>query len=475
MDRPAPARPRVRRLFVRGLALVHLAALGSLWWQLEALVGSQGILPVAPWLEAVGEYHGASAVWRVPTLAWLWPDTAGLHALCGLGVGAALALLLGVAWEGPLLAILAVVYLSLSVVGREFLSFQWDTLLVESTVAGLVVARWHPSDRPAPPWAWWILWWLAFRLMFGAGFVKLWSGDEAWASVAALDVHFETQPLPNPLSWWAHHLPRSLLRVGVVLTFVVELVLPWLIVAGRAGRAALFVGATGLMAALALTGNYGFFQPLTVVLCLTVLDDGHLAAVFGGPVVARPPWRPVPWGRAAGAGLLLGLSLLRVPLHVVPYDRLPTWWQSAVAAIAPFRIVNQYGLFAVMTTERPEVVLEASQDGRRWRELSLRAKPGPLDRVPPQVAPHMPRVDWQLWFAALGRCERQPWLWSLMARIREGSPAITPLFVPGTFDDGPPRHVRAVRYRYRFTEPGAEGIWTRERLGLYCPPQGPGG
>lgn len=458
-----PSTRLVRWLFLRGLAATHLIALLSLWWQIDALVGPDGILPLAPWLEALRDHYGGPIPGRLPTLAWVWPSMTALHLQCAIGVAIAVALLVTRIPEGPGLLALAAIYLSVSTAGRLFWQFQWDTLLVEATVTALVVARWSRRDREPPVVAQALTWWLAFRVLFLGGIVKLTSGDPQWSNLTALDVHFFTQPLPNPLSRAAHHLPAVLRQAGVAATLIVELVLPWLIVFGRRGRAVVFAAGTALMTGLALTGNYGFFQLLTVVVLLPLLDDAHLGHDDrAAPAVSAP-------AVTALAGSLFVLSALHSPTRIVSPTALPSWWQAIVHRTAPFRVANPYGLFAVMTDRRPEIVFEVTTDGRTWRELALAAKPGPVDRVPAQVAPHMPRLDWQLWFAALGRCERNPWVMALMHRMVDGPGPVARLFPPGSFDGPPILAVRAQRYDYRFAPWGSDAVWTRQPLGLYCP------
>jgi hypothetical protein len=460
----------VRSLYLRGIALCHLLALLSFWVQAEALVGDGGITPLSRYLPAILAGRGPLAHLQLPSLLWLWPDMAAVHLLLLVGVGLSVALLVGsvgvgIVWEGPVVVALWAIYLSLCSVSDVFLGYQWDSLLVEATFCAAFVARWHPQTGEPPRWAWWVQWWLLFRLMFFAGYVKWTSGDPSWPQLTALDVHFWTQPLPGPLSRWAHHWPAWLHALGVMFTLLVELVVPFAIPFGRQARllaASLF---SALMLALALTGNYGFFQLLTVVLCLSLLDDRHL------PRWLRERLTPASVG---SPGWHLGLPLASLWFLVsllwgVGYEELPPAGQRTLQALYPFRTVNPYGLFAVMTTDRLEIVLEGSDDGQRWRELHTRFKPGPLDRVPPQVAPHMPRVDWQLWFAALGSCRENPWLIRLMMQVADGSRAIEGLFLPGTFEQGHPQKVRAVIYRYTFAAPGSEAVWERELLGPYCP------
>lgn len=451
-----PPTTRVRGLYVRGIGLVHVIAFASLWWQIQGLVGSDGIVPFAELFASAEAQIGPDAGWSFPGLLWWFRSDGALHLVCAAGVLLGGAVLLGAPYAGPQLLALAGLYLSVSSAGWVFLRFQWDTLLVETSVVAAFVGSWRWHPREPSLFAWVLHWWLLFRLMFFAGWVKLASGDPTWANFTALDVHFWTQPLPNPLSRVAHAAPRWLHQALVGFTFAVELVLPFAILAGRRGRLAVFVGFTALMLGLATTGNYGFFQLLSIVLAISVLDDHHLP---GKPSSGAAP--PASWPSVAlGSGLVV-LSLIQIAR--------PAWGTSVLAATAPLRIVNRYGLFATMTTDRPEILLEGSTDGRTWRPLPLRYKPGALDRPPPQVAPHMPRLDWQMWFAALGTCRRNPWLVRLMQEVANGNPRMDSFFVAGTFDEDRPTRVRAIRARYTFTDLGHDDVWSRTRLGPYCP------
>jgi hypothetical protein len=460
LSAPAPPRAVVRTLYVRGLGLVSATAFGSWLLQHQALIGPQGLSPLSPWLAAVARKYGHGAYLEAPTLLWLAPEWTGAPAWLGLLVSALL--VVGVPLEGPLLLAAWALYLTIAVAGQRFLQFQWDTLLLESLLCASFVARWNPRRNTQPrAFAWWAQWWLFFRLCFFAGWVKLASGDPTWRDLTALDYHFWTQPLPNPLSRWFHHLPGWVHAAGVAATFAVELVLPFGILLGRWPRLVLAAAFTGLMGSLAVSGNYGFFQLLSVVLVLPLLDDGFLPARWVArlaPTEGTGGWWAAP--PAAVWALLGGLAALR--------DHRPEWGTALLSAVSPFRSTNSYGLFANMTEDRDEVLLEGTWDGVTWRELHLRAKPGPVDRIPPQVAPGMPRVDWQLWFAALSTCERNPWVRDLMQRVADGAPPVLDLFVDGTFADGPPLAVRATRWRYTFAPPGAATVWERTPKGAYC-------
>ena len=401
MSSPGSEGVLTRFVVLRGLALVCLLAILSLWVQVHGLVGARGLMPFAPWLERVAEVYGAEALWRAPTLLWWWPTDGGLTALCALGVLASLTLLVGVA-EGPSLLVLLATYLSLQIAGQRFLGYQWDTLLTETLFVALFLASWRPIGwrAPAPaPAALWALRLLLFKLMFLAGWVKLASGDAVWRDLTALTYHYWTQPLPNPLSWSAHQQPMWLHQAACAAMFLCELVLPFgALLPQRWPRRLCFVGTVSTMGGLALTGNYGFFQLLTVVLALSLLDDADLATVVPGR------WRPLSRGPSSSwvrwvVGLLLlpwlVLSVVRSDLRMRDgrLEDWPGWVQTAMRWTGPFRVVNAYGLFANMTEARPELIVEGSVDGgRTWVPYSFKAKPGALDRRPVQIARHMPRL-----------------------------------------------------------------------------------
>jgi hypothetical protein len=463
-------------LFLRGLALVHLIAFVSLWVQVDGLIGPHGILPAGPLLAAVHQQLGAAAYWQLPTVCWWIGTGAALHVLCGIGVVAALALFAGIA-PAPMLGVLWLAYLSLCGVGQVFFNFQWDALLIEATFLAVWIAPWSLLplwSRPRPPrLARWLIVWLLFRLMFLSGAVKLSSGDPNWAHLTALSFHFETQPLPTPLAWSAHQLPPWLLRASCALMFVIELGLPWLFfVRWRRARHAAALATIAFMLLIALTGNYTFFNLLTIILCLPLLDDAFWR---------RPPASTVRSLRFAPQPILRPLTILLVvfsTLQALPsiFRRihLPSAFYALADGIAPFRSVNNYGLFMVMTTSRPEIIIEGSRDGRTWLPYEFPDKPGDPARRPPWVAPHQPRLDWQMWFAALGDLQDNRWMIALCDQLLRGNPTVSALFARNPFPGQPPRYIRAVLYDYHFTtrtERARTGRWWRRTpIDFYLPP-----
>jgi hypothetical protein len=467
-------------LFLRAVGLCFFAAFLSLWVQVDGLVGSQGILPVGRLLEAGRSQLSPGERWAfLPTLCWWNGSDAFLHFLCGAGALASLAVILGLV-PAPALLLCWASYLSLCVAGQDFLEFQWDLLLLETGLLAVLLApvkRWrmgsaleaHRIARVLPLW-------LLFRLVFSSGFVKLASGDAAWRNLTALAYHYWTQPLPTWTAWYASHHPLWFQKLSCVLLFAIELGAPFFILAPRRLRLLAAAAMALLQAMIASTGNYAFFNFLTIALCLLLIDDAAFPVRLREKAAADPLARSGRWPGlvlfpAAGFLLLMSFIAFAATLRV----RLP--WPGFVISIAraavPFRSVNTYGLFAVMTTSRPEIVMEGSSDGVTWKAYEFRWKPGDLQRRPRFVAPHQPRLDWQMWFAALGGPSEQPWFFPFCARLLEGDPAVTRLLATNPFPKAPPYYLRAVLYDYRFTtaaEHRATGAWwAREEKGLYAP------
>jgi len=472
-----------RWLFLRLLGVSYLIAFVSLWAQIDGLIGRDGILPASEYLKAVGERVGSLKYWWLPTFCWFNAGDASLHLQCGLGVLLSLLLIAGVA---PVLdlAVLWAVYLSLSTACREFLSFQWDILLLETGFLAIFLAprRWLPKlSRETPPslTVLWLLRWLLFRLMFMSGAVKLLSADSTWWNLTALNVHYETQPLPTWIGWYAHQSPEWFQKASVVIMFVIELACPFLIFCGRRARQFACAAFVLLMLLISLTGNYCFFNLLTVTLCVLLLDDPVLRRVFRKWMAAAPATRPAKPNRggaigvgALAAGILL-LSSVQTMARLSGREDLGRSLLALVRLVSPLRTVNSYGLFSVMTTTRPEIVVEGSNDGVTWLPYEFKWKPGALNRWPAFVAPHQPRLDWQMWFAALGDYRGNPWFINFLVRLLQGSPQVLTLLENNPFPDKPPRFVRATVYEYHFTNRAARARtgewWRRQRRGLYCP------
>ncbi len=465
--------------FLRALAVVWFIAFASLWWQLRGLVGPNGVLPAQPYLDAVAKELGGRRWWQTPTLCWIFGAGWFLHALCLGGLALSVAVFLRVV-QPVCLALLWLSYLSLCPPGQVFLNFQWDALLLETGLLAVFLAPWRlvGRERTEPPrFARWLLWWLFFRLMFMSGLVKLTSGDETWRNLTALTLHYETQPLPTWIGWWVHQLPLWFHKLSCAVMFAVELVVPFLLFGPRRLRHAAALAQIALQTIIALTGNYTFFNLLTAALCLLFFDDawwarwaGIAPAPYGGVAAAhdrRPGAHRAPLQRRAVAAVfaaMLSASLIITLPSVVRPQQWPGWYVRAYRVIAATRSVSSYGLFRVMTKARPEIVIEGSDDGREWTAYEFKWKPGDLRRRPGFVAPHQPRLDWQMWFAALGHPQRQQWVRNLCEHLLRGTPAVAGLLAGDPFPRKPPRRIRAVLYEYRFTTPAERrrtGRWWR--------------
>src|SRR3990172_7605097 len=391
-----------RWIFLRGMAAVYFIAFASLSTQILALVGSDGISPATMFLEAVYSKIGAGGTLYYPTLAWWNSGDATLTGMCTVGMIAAALLFVGFV---PRLsaAVAWVLYFSIFSVGQVFLNYQWDSLLLEAgflTIFFAPFGLWYirPGGTQPPATIRWLLWLLAFRLMFMSGAVKLTAGDPNWWSLSALAYHYQTQPLPNSVSWYAHQLPLWFHQFSAVVMFLIELGAPLLIFTPRRLRHLGALSLIALQGLIFLTGNYAFFNLLSVVLCLALLDDGILTRFV--PHTFRRTGLKKQRPGAAGRGffvIMVALNFIQAAGLFVPRALFPLPIATFTGWGARFHLVGGYGLFRVMTTRRPEIVLEGSYDGNEWKPYELRYKPGDPSRGLPWVAPHQPRLDWQVW------------------------------------------------------------------------------
>ena len=483
LSREPPRFALSRGIFLRLLGFVYFVAFASLAPQLPGLVGSDGLLPAAGYLERAYDLWGVDAYLELPTLLWIWPGDGLLTALCWLGIALSIAAMVGIA-PIAVFASLWALYLSLAVAGQDFLFFQWDLLLLETGVLAVLYAPagwWPPLQTRHSPSAAarWLVWGLAFKLTFLSGVTKLLSGDETWSGLTALRYHYETQPIPTWIGWYAHNAPDWFGTLSVGVMFLVELVVPFVILFPTRFRGARIAGCALLcllQVLIAATGNYGFFNLLTLVLYASLLDDAAILRLL--PWLWTPPGyaqRGAPergmrrTALAVVATLVAILSALTFVRELRRPAPMPEWSNALLRTVAPLRSVSGYGLFRVMTTERPEIVIEGSADGDTWSEYRFPWKAGELDRAPGFVQPHMPRLDWQMWFAALDPQRQAHWLFALVDGLLENDPAALELLDGNPFDDEPPAFVRLVMYRYRFTTPeeGAQGDWWKRELTGY--------
>jgi len=508
-----------QRWFLRALGAIYLIAFVSLWVQVDGLVGSNGLSPVNQFLPAVRAQLGPDACTFLPTLCWLNSSDAFLHFLCGSGVLCSLLLYFEIAPAVSLLA-LFVLYLSLTAAGQVFFNFQWDVLLLETGFLSIFFAPWRlwprqllwsrwfgvppsggasrvnaelattPDTTPVSAAGLFLLKLLLFKLMLMSGIVKLTSGDDSWWNLTALDYHYWSQPLPTVFGWWADKSPEWFKHFSVAFCLVVEIIVPFFIWAPRRLR----LIAAGLLIFLqlmiAITGNYCFFNLLTIALCLLLIDDsvvgpgrrmagGQSVEPSGLPAVAlAKAGRALPQRLCVYTGIIVIIVTLPINAWLIfsackPLSRPPRALANLYERLQAFRIVSGYGLFRVMTKDRGEIILEGSSDGIDWVPYEFKWKPGDVKRAPGWCAQHQPRLDWQMWFAALGTPRENPWFIALIYRLLHGSHEVNDLLTNNPFPHEPPRYIRAMFYRYRFTtldELRHSGAWwKREELREYLP------
>jgi hypothetical protein len=455
-------RARVRIVFLRLLGVVFIVAFASLAVQVRVLWGTHGLLPACDAIRHTG-----------PTLFRFACDDRALLAGATAGMLLGLGLALFVAPRWCLVGCWAL-YLSFVNVGQEFLWFQWDNLLLETAFFSFFVTPggWRPRDAGSPhPLGVLLMQWLLFRLMAESGAAKLLTGDPSWRNLTAMATYYETAPLPTWVGWYVHQLPLWAHRVTSAATIAVELFAPLCIWGPRRRRRAAVAIMLGFQVFVTLTGNYGFFNYLSALLCLWALDDHDL----GEPeiVARRPSW-------LATMALAPVVAAL-VPLSILPFAPFLPWMRPVVRALAPvdeameqLRSINSYHLFASMTLVRREPVIEGSNDGTTWKSYELRYEPGDVDRAPPFVAPHQPRLDFQLWFLLLGR-HPERYFDTLLDRMLHDPEAVASVFARNPFPDAPPAELRVAIYRYRFsdwrTRRDTGAWWTRELEGHTRPVQ----
>ena len=465
-----PRHDLVAYLFLRLFGLIYLAAFVSFGVQALGLIGSHGIMPLADLVDGVASRLGPERFFLMPMVFWLSAGDFAIEAVCWAGAGLSLLLVFNLLPRLSLFLLYAL-YLSLFYGGQTFMTYQWDTFLLETGFIALLL-----SFGTAP--GIWLLRWQLFRFMFMSGVVKLLSGDPNWWSLSALSYHFLTQPLPTPLAWYAARLPQSVLKFLTGGMFFVELVLPFLIFCPRRLRFSAAFGILLLQSCILITGNYNWFNLQTMVLCLALFDDAAIRAIFPQRLARVLPARAEKRAPLRAVTVVVGaFALLTVFCSLVEMDERFGGSPPAPAAavdrlIEPLHIVSSYGLFAVMTTERDEIVIEGSYDGVLWREYEFRYKPGDVARRPRWNIPHQPRLDWQMWFAALEDPQRLRWFWHFLHRLLENEPAVTALLEKNPFADRPPLYVRAEFYDYTYasSEEKAKGLWWHRRpLGLYFP------
>jgi len=492
-----------RWIFLRALGLIYFSAFYSLYFQIKGLIGPNGILPAGEYLRAVAQATDlpSSKYWFAPTLLWLRSTDHALMLLTWAGLIASLLVFLNI-WPRLTLAVCFICFLSFIGAAQDFASYQSDGMLLEAGFISLFfappgiwpgLARAHASSRLTL----FLLRWEWFQIYFESGVVKVASGDQSWRRLTAMDDYYQNCPLPTWIGYYVQHLPHWFHASTVVMTFVVELGLVWLMFLPRRFKIGCFCIVTIFEIAIILTANYAFLNYIVLSLGFLLLDDrvvewivpSHIRAFFdpkpessGVPVPApsflvrsRSAWTKysTPVGRALSA-VCLGLVFYSATAQLVwmflpdlPVPREPVEW------LQPLRIAESYGLFAVMTHERYEVEFQGSTDGKKWTPYPFRYKPQDPSMAPGVYAPYQPRFEWNLWFASLGSWRQYKWAIWTEERLLQDSPEVLQLFAKNPFPNLPPKQVRAVIYQYWFTDlktKRATGMWWRRQLiGQYAP------
>jgi len=476
-----------RWLFLRGLGLIFFSAFYSLAFQIQGLIGPRGVLPAGRYLaEVASMVPGPMRLFYAPTLLWLGSGSGALTALVWGGLAASVLLTLNV-WPRGTILICLVLFLSFIGAAQDFASYQSDGMLLEAGFLSLFFAPrglWPGlgADRPPSRASLFLLRWEWFRIYFESGVVKLLSGDEQWRNMTAMDHYYENGPLPTWIGWYVHQLPHGFHAATAVFTLVLELGLVWLAWLPRRFRLACCAIVTVLQIGIIISANYAFLNYLVLLLGVLLLDDRAVQGLTRGKIrlpAATPgamAIRPVPLWRTIqtfGAACVL-VWVFWATLTPFLLSRGPRFLTAPAAALAPFRIANQYGLFAVMTRARYEIEFQGTRDGRTWLPYPFRYKPQDPAEAPGIYAPYQPRFEWNLWFASLATWQQNPWVVNAEVRLAEQSPDVLALFRRDPFAGAPPRAVRTVLWQYWFTtraERRSGGSWWRRELAGDFAPQ----
>ncbi len=447
--------------FPRLLGLIYFFAFSALLVQMKGLFGEKGILPVKEYLEFIKKRLGKSGYWRVPSCFWINASDSTLIFVAALGTLASIGLVFGFS-PLILLPLCFILYMSIMSVGQDFLSFGWEPLLLEITYFAFLL-----NCSPSPN----IFIWIAvnlmiFRFHFLAGVIKWQAQDPAWRDWRALEYHYHTQPIPNTQAFFADKLPTLIQRLSTGAVFVLEVLVPFGIFGNDEVRFATFIGLLLLQVTIWFTGNFSFLNHMTAVLVTLLVSNQFL---FGTP----PPLQPTPWVLEIPLSIigliLIALQVIRVLYHIVPTKL----FEKILNLVWPFYLAHWHAIFAHMTKQRVEIIIEASLDGQVWEEYLFYFKPSELDRRPRRCSPFQPRLDWMVWFLPFSSFHQNNWFQLFLKRLLEGEPQVLNLLRYVPFEGKPPKYVRALSYLYEYTaidELKKTGHWWKRRLlGPYSP------
>ena len=470
-----------RFIILRLLGIVYAIAFLVAANQILPLIGSDGLLPLGNFLNRVSEALGGSlgGFLRLPSIFWFNHSDTALVVAAWIGFAFSCVVACGYA-NAILLTLLWILYMSFVHVGQEWYGYGWEVQLLETGFLAIFLCplfdgRPFPR-RPPPLVVIWLFRALIFRIMFGAGMIKI-RGDESWRDLTALYYHFETQPIPNGLSRWFHFLPHGVLRGGTLFNHVAELLAPWFVFWPRIARLIAGVIIVVFQITIGLGGNLSFLNWLTVIPAIACFDDRALAKVLPRFLTRRAiAGREDAVVSRAMLGTTWVVAALVGLLSIQPLINIFSPHQIMNTSFDPLDLVNTYGAFGSVGKERDNVIFEGTNaalpnDEAEWRPYPYRGLPVALNERPPQIAPYQLRLDWQMWFAAMGQPNDYPWTLNLIWKLLHNDRGAVNLFRSNPFPDKPPRYIRAVLYRYAFVRANPQGLWwKRENLGLWLPP-----
>ena len=449
-------------LFPRLLGVIYLFMFMPFLFQIKALVGKEGILPIEPLLRRYQKHLGLKRFYWVPSVFWAGASDKALVAVPA--IGSVLACLL-IAGFHPciLLPILILLHISIITAGQDFLSFGWEMFFCEISYNTILISMTGDLNL----FAWFSINLLLFRFHLKSGTSKLQSQDPSWRNLMALKYHYETQPIPNALAWYVHKLPLWFHKFSTAAVLFLEIVVPFGVFGGETIRMFTFAALFFLQVAIWISGNYSYLNYLTAVFVTLLLSDKYLAPYF--TAVSYPSGPALHSAVSVAALLLIALQLMRLWNDFFHNPRIA----SLLVYFEPFYLANRYGIFAVMTTKRYEVVIEGSDDNETWKEYLFRYKPSEVDRRPRQIAPFQPRLDWSAWFLPFRDFSDEPWFQSFIYCLLSGNKQVLKLLRHNPFPDKPPRYMRVQMYLYTYSDTKLKKEtgqwWVREYVGQFSP------
>jgi len=470
-----------RFVLLRLLGFIYFFAFLSLATQVIPLIGENGLLPADDYLDAIGSRFPSKidAFVALPSIFWVSISDNSLLILSWLGVVLSFIVLIGYA-NSILMFVLWALYMSFVHIGQTWYGYGWEIQLLEIGFLSIFLVPlldMKPFPKTAPPVPIiWLFRWLTFRLYLGTGLIKF-RGSECWEDLTCLFYHYETQPIPNPLSQYFHFLPQWFHKLGVLYSHFASLVAPFFIF-GPIRNIRYVAGIVLLLfqVILIFNGNYAFLNFLAIIGIIAVFDDNFFRKILPKFIV-RKAEHAEKNAKFSGNQFIMSwiIFIIVILLSVVVIQNLFSSNQAMNTSFNQLHIVNTYGAFGSIGKIRNELILQGTDDlvinsDTVWKEYEFKAKPGDINRNPPIIAPYQPRVDWQIWFAAFQSPQQNPWLIHMIWKLLHNDPGTISLISENPFPDKPPNYIRIEFYRYEFVEPGSDAVWKRTYIGNWLPP-----